>query len=161
MAHIIFLYSEEGVIAHLSSGMTPAPLLLDQRRLDRSVLHTGIKPVRWDRASRTCGSGDEAGRLRHLRGRPRADGTNQVDEKPDSDNGRPCDRQRDEAAIIDQVSAIECRVLLDPVLHRLFPPTTARCHIAQIGRTSMAPVCAPGQRAAQAIAPSRSGASIR
>ena len=34
-------------------------------------------------------------------------------------------------------------------------------HIAQIGRTSMAPRCAPGQRAAQASAASRSGTSIR
>ena len=45
--------------------------------------------------------------------------------------------------------------LLDWRPRRLIP------HIAQIGRTSMAPTCAPGQRAAQAIAPSRSGASIR
>jgi hypothetical protein len=35
------------------------------------------------------------------------------------------------------------------------------CHIAQTGRTSTAPVAAPGQRAAQAIAASRSAASIR
>ena len=35
------------------------------------------------------------------------------------------------------------------------------CHIGQIGRTSIAPAAAPGQRAAQAIAPSRSGASIK
>ena len=33
--------------------------------------------------------------------------------------------------------------------------------ISQIGRTSIAPNCAPGQRAAQEIAASRSGASMR
>ena len=52
---------------------------------------------------------------------------------------------------------------LNPDLHVSPKPEESGdpAHIAQIGRTSTAPRAAPGQRAAQLIAASRSGASIR
>jgi hypothetical protein len=97
----------------------------------------------------------EPRRLAHQR----ADAANQIDEKPESDNRHPSDREGRKAPIVDQVSAIECRMLFDLGLHDL--ASLRRVYIGQIGRTSIAPCCAAGHRAAHEIAASRSGASIR
>src|SRR5271165_2499177 len=114
--------------------MAPCPVTFAKSAELRSCLQRAawaIAASRWGAARlrspnsssglRTHGSEDEEGRLRcelrRLQLRLRVDGANQVNEKPESDNRRPRDRQRDEAAITDQISAVERRVLLDPVPH--------------------------------------------
>ena len=89
-------------------------------------------------------------------GREAAD---QIDERPESDNRRQGDREGREAPVVDQIAAVKRRLTFDPA-HRSLRAALSG-HICQIGRTSIAPYCAPGQRAAQEIAASRSGASIR
>ena len=46
-----------------------------------------------------------------------ADGANDVYEKPETDNRRQLGRKRGQTAIVDQISAVERRLFLDPV-HR-------------------------------------------
>ncbi len=116
-------------------------------------------------ASRRHVSGGERGQSRcdlGLRLRCWREAAGQVDQRPESDQRRQ--REPHGASICDRRSSIRGRI---PRRCRSriswscpFSPRLA-AHISQIGRTSIAPCLAPGQRAAQEIAASRSGASIR
>jgi len=58
-----------------------------------------------------------------------ADGANHVYEKPETDNRRQCGRQRGQAAIGDQISAVERRLLLDSVHRSLARSSLSALHL--------------------------------
>src|SRR5271168_2277335 len=58
-----------------------------------------------------------------------ADGANHVYEKPETDNRRQRGRQRGQTAIGDQISAVERRLLLDPVHRSLARSSPSALHL--------------------------------